>query len=961
MRGSSSHIRAYSKRTVALACVSLTVACGGAEDAAWAPLDIGDGKIHIAPAPKMIAVGTSRPLSVASDAPNTRSQEALTLAQPNRPPPAVLRGFDSASVQPGRFWGGEVTVFVATSTPPSVNLRLREANSMEVGGQVVRAQALPQAVLLGDGSTAYALRFRLPKGVHGGPASLVIDGQPSANNLNLQVVLPVAFNGITSVAVRGSALFVADTDAVYEVNWRDDVPTKTVRVAGRYFISTATEAGTLLLVSALAGKPNILELPVLGPAGPSVFASTASLSASMRAVGIAADASGASVYVADAVGRNILRISRGAVAGSIQALLPALATETFYEPAGLNVFESTLGYLTRGVAPDTTNSRSISTSGTNLQLEATFQGIYYGRCTDRPLTINNPGAIYSFVDGNVGPTLVFNPTTGTVAIAQATASRQRIELYEYQVVRPGGPRAQRVLTSNQPKLGQQFPYFEDAQTADAVISVPVIGYADTTLHYKLFDAPDTAPYADAGVVPFSFRNDNRFAAGRDAGFGLGPTGAPCLSLRLDGNGEGTLQLRVPSQQSGDNYRIAASVTTWGADCELAPAIVGVSAPVIAWKRVFVEKDIMFRKGGFLSRNSAPGNRNLSLWKTPLMDGGFVRTDGIAVGNRIAVFDTGSPLEGLHDEVCVTTLNTQAFSPDSGVSDSVNIGFNACAGVDGGTGGTASLTRAYAASRLAVFPGEGKSFDFGFGRSAAVGVIGASGATPADFFDFDFDRLHEAYNDAYVDFVLVDTRSSAVPSLSRQWLQERARFALQPNGKLDLTASGKLGLNQFSRAWFGGFVPTSAQQPAVPRKSNYLHVTGAGENPNVFGLAAQGQAWAQIYAGAIESAFSSGGADAVRAEKHWVLAHELAHHFRLNSASTTPLHDARPAWCNSTKCGATPGSVTDGGIPCLMQATTPSQVLETKFCIEDLLLGDPSSPPDSNGRKPFSLRGAEEPL
>ncbi len=79
------------------------------------------------------------------------------------------------------------------------------------------------------------------------------------------------------------------------------------------------------------------------------------------------------------------------------------------------------------------------------------------------------------------------------------------------------------------------------------------------MHYKIADTPDTAPYVDAGMAPYYFGNDHQFAPG----FGLGPSLAPCTSVTLDSNGEGVGTLIVPTQQSGDNYRIAASATTWG--------------------------------------------------------------------------------------------------------------------------------------------------------------------------------------------------------------------------------------------------------------------------------------------------------------------------------------------------------------------------------------------------------------
>ncbi len=320
----------------------------------------------------------------------------------------------------------------------------------------------------------------------------------------------------------------------------------------------------------------------------------------------------------------------------------------------------------------------------------------------------------------------------------------------------------------------------------------------------------------------------------------------------------------------------------------------ISAPYTAWKRVFLEKDVMFRKGGFLSRSAQAGNEKVFLWKTPLRDGGSVRTDNVNVGDRIAVFDSVSPLEGAHDEVCVTAVNTEVFEGDSGISDSVEMALGEC----GGDGGTAALTREYVASPLVLDTQDGVlTYDFSVGRSAAVGVVGPAGPTPGDFYDFDFDRLQEPYSDAFVDFAVVAQGSGAVPLLARAWLEENAKIGPTSDGGVDFTSAGRVGLDSLSLRWFAGFLPTPGQ-PQVPLKSNHLHLTASGDNPNFFGLASQGRAWVQLYAGAIERAFAAGGPAAIQSQKQITLPHEIGHHFQLNKASLTPLHDTRKAWCDA---------------------------------------------------------------
>ncbi len=371
--------------------------------------------------------------------------------QPNKRPAAVVLGIDVESAS-GRFGGEVVTLFVEPSTPASVNLKLVKSNAMELGGQLVTAEELPQLVGLQDGTAAYQLRFRLPKGVHGGVASLLIDGQPSSNGAFMPVALPLSFNGITSIAASGASLFVADTDAVYQVNWRDDVPTKTLRVSGRFYLSrTIQSRGSVMLVSAASGKPDILELPVSGPAGSSVFASTSSLSGDIRPVGMAVQTLGGAVYVADALSGNILLIPQGAqVAEDIRALLPTVAPETFYEPAAIDALRNSVAFSVVGSQPATTATKSVGIFGEPPTDIRTEKRVRLGLLVDQVVSANSTSdTIQFFVIDVVGPASVFNASTG---IARAGVSKQRVELQEYSLLRPGPDRPERALTSNQPKL-----------------------------------------------------------------------------------------------------------------------------------------------------------------------------------------------------------------------------------------------------------------------------------------------------------------------------------------------------------------------------------------------------------------------------------------------------------------------------------------------------------------------------
>ncbi len=147
--------------TPALFVLLLPTACGVHNDTAPARPAIDRNSI-VKLTPSSVAIVTPSGL-LTLRAPSSQVVDTNAMpGQPSKRPAAVVLGIDGESAS-GRFWGEVVSLFVEPSTPASVNLRLVKSNAMELGGQLVTAEELPQLVGLQDGTAAYQLRFRLPK------------------------------------------------------------------------------------------------------------------------------------------------------------------------------------------------------------------------------------------------------------------------------------------------------------------------------------------------------------------------------------------------------------------------------------------------------------------------------------------------------------------------------------------------------------------------------------------------------------------------------------------------------------------------------------------------------------------------------------------------------------------------------------------------------------------------------
>ena len=327
--------------------------------------------------------------------------------------------------------------------------------------------------------------------------------------------------------------------------------------------------------------------------------------------------------------------------------------------------------------------------------------------------------------------------------------------------------------------------------------------------------------------------------------------------------------------------------------------------------------------------------------------GYVREEGsppLHPGDRVAIFDNARPAMGAnglanaanHDIACIASV-----ADDGGTS--VTAGLGAC------DGGTYALLHDYAGSSS-----DHASVDFSVpgGRGAGIGALPASSAPADTLFQRGESALPTAFDDGYVEFVWLKAGSNPVPYLGPTWF---GQVSQDPYNRRAFLTTG----------WFSHYSrDTGTLLPPANIKRNIVYIMTVGSfdvlqnGSYLYGVTTRDWSNIFIFAGTVPS-----GSTLQR-----TTAHEVGHLFALNGAAkpaagaTCPdgtrlsgQHDCRIAWC------ATPGMSCEPGTPptppqCLMRATMPSGTLPARFCLEDLLLGDPSG-----GGTTYSIRGCSNSL
>jgi len=355
-----------------------------------------------------------------------------------------------------------------------------------------------------------------------------------------------------------------------------------------------------------------------------------------------------------------------------------------------------------------------------------------------------------------------------------------------------------------------------------------------------------------------------------------------LEVRPSGDHTAVFYLKVPPRYGGDNWQIAVKKVDPKTNQEVADNVPSLSPVYTAWKRVFVERDRMFRRGGVLYAPDAQhmgipaGISVLPVFKGP----GGAQLDNLEVGDRIALFDKDRPFEGPHDEAYVGAID-RASDPDYALISLVTRR----------GGSEAYATRfSYTAS-----PSNGATHfpDYSQGSSAAVGVVNSADGQIYDtasnqingpgsaFYDADLRDVKQPFTDGYVEVLAPREGMGAVPYVPYS-IDTAYRFAW---------------------LWFSNQNQTA-----------YIHLLGGYDNPVNYGetlrfdnsqTPARPVRTTYVFEGKIEAAALPGSGacfagNPVSLVNQAVIDHECAHQFDVNSLSSVG-HCISDAWTGDGLC------------------------------------------------------------
>ena len=727
------------------------------------------------------------------------------------------------------------------------------------------------------------------------------------------------------------------------------------------YISRVTTAGELLIVDGVSGVASVYTVPAGGGA-PAVYAATkdAGLTRDIWPVGIAVDPDGSACYIADRNAGKVVKIPRGAGAGTGIKDGWGNRTFSFPDPCGIDVnaghqvivANNADGYTWWLTGQSSASpAHYLGTGVHSIDIDDDSSDAAYTRY----LWTNAAAFAEAFNLNPVGGApryhgaIVWGRTDGTLSIEPPTTIRSRVASF------------QRVVLNNS---AQSAAYPSSLQVADRIIGLLADGWAGVPIRLRVVDPPDLAPYAPAGgwnpsgAVPPYEGNDNHGMT--DYGLAASPdatTWTPTLVITPISDTEPiTYYLKVPARYSGNNFQV--EITKCRPDGTVLPErVAGLSGVVTAWKRVFVERDRMFRKGGLLYRSYQAANGCGHEGEPPCTTcggagqpaccgtGSQPACDQIeaydwqnaAVGDSIVVFDETNTAESGGETRTITAIGAGTIAGTSLVTLST------------------TLSRDYAASPRddTATPPVPTFCDATVGcHSAGFGVVsGCDAATnqingaSTCFFDVDMRDIEQPYGDAFVEHIGLRSGMGAVPFLPRSW------FAV----------AGLSGRASFSQTWFRNFISAGGSPPAQALPHNYFHAIGSSEASSL-GLSVAEYDYTYVLVGEIEHHFSG---DAKFRAVQEVTEHELGHQFSLNACTdlvdcadpTSPTHlnhDYRAWWRFSTTGCPNPN-------PCLMdpQGGIPADGVN-RFCIEDLYAGDPNAPCAAASADDTALRSRSDP-
>ena len=803
-----------------------------------------------------------------------------------------------------------------------------EGQSITINGEGFSAEPDENSVFFGPlravvtAATSTSLTVTVPVGVATGPVLVQVSALTS-NSLTFKAVLAggvsgtpfenissIVFNSLTADATSSKHLFIADmgtngvtSDRLWEVmndyslvarvsTWNElkGLPMDT---AGNLYFANTTYAGNAGLVR----KYDVAAQTNATYTNAKKYNETDSVSI----VGLAIRPDGI-VFAADRFHNSIRKrvpAQLGAsdfVTGYTLDLYMGMAmdsAQTLYFTSGGTLYRTPTG----GSASVTT----VATGFTNAS------GIAIDESTGNVLIL--------LADRGAGKVYMINADTGwKEEIASGLSSPRAVafgedkvsgELYYYvaeasRVLRLPDPeiRPDPLIATGQPKvliskLGTTDSYpLAPLQSAPAQVKIRfevTFQQGETSpinVYVKLYDPDDSFSMEPAGD------NDNKDPA-KNGGDGAA-TFQNCLSTNTvpidPANPRGEVTLTITNQYAGDNYVVGFSFDPnfIAPGSTVSPRI--RSAILTAWKRVYVEQDRMFKRGGLLFESYLkPVNCGgpdqppcCGTGSEPACCGqpGALPCNQIKVydwtnavqGDTIVIFDSGRTAENAPE-----TRTIQEISPPDAGARIITL--------------NSQLPSTFIASEKdSQSPPKPTFQNYDF---AAIGVPSQG------YWQSDTTMIRSPYDDAFVEFITTLDGPGALPYLPDDLLSV---YDYQTDCTSTKNDDRTNRLTRFSYPWFAHFGSSS----------NVFQLVGSACPPYIDPPCShyeyKGVTRASLYHLSYVSQCACAGERPgyVAAYTQDVTCHELAHQFKVNECGgqNETGHDDHNAWCGT--CGSTTG-------------------------------------------------------
>ena len=778
-----------------------------------------------------------------------------------------------------------------------------------------------------------------------------------------------------SFSPQNGHVWVAAQGVVEDVDLFNVTPTAgSVGAFVQPYISRVTTGGKILVID----RDSPLEIKEIDVAGHALttYAWTAddSFTRTVDPVGLAVDPDGSVAYVADGGTGRVVRVPRNAGPGSSEITDQwGGRSFSFVDPVGIDVAPGHQVIVADNNTQWTWQLTSPSSSSAQHQAGQNVHSIEVDR------GVSAVSYLRYVIDTAAGMTQVFNRNPiGTPAEPRYHGGRLygladgtlRLNYdWIYGDLRRG---PKRVLLSN---AVSGYPYPTQFQNVDRVIELKGEAWYGVPIHLRLIDPPDLAPYApDGGWNPSGDPdppdgpyegNDNvvwGWAGGEDYGLSVSPTGPWYESLFATPGADNTYTyyLKVPPDVSGENFQVEITKCDPGGTV-LQDQVVGMSGVYTSWKRIFVERDKMFRKGGVLAEDYVPVADCGSGSPMCVCSGGggdppCCSDSSAAMCNQLLVYEWQNAAVGdqvaVFDEV-ITYETAGEYWTVTAISDPLSHGLEKVTLNSG-------LDRTYLASiRFELDSGDYQpTFTLGGDgqhHSAGYGVISGcdlapnqiNQTTPVEscYYEADIRGIERPFGDAFVEFRAPRNGMSVLPFVARGWFDE---------------TENRAWLLYLSNAWFAHY---SASK--IDLRNSYFHLMGAtilqrNNGDYVLGTSMRTANFSYIFRLRAEVYGDSQGATAQQVDylSQHNTVHETAHQFGVNLCAGTNGHDTRDAWCGD-HCEPNVAQTRS----CVMGFGAPTNLSDwdgiNRFCIEDLFLGDPTC---GSGSPPaHSIRIEEEPV